>query len=158
MRLDTSRFGAIDVAEDAVITFTNPIIGFQDYRRFVLLPGPDGSAVKWLQSIDSGDLAFIVMDPKTVFRDYAVELAEHELSELAVSTADELDIYTLVVVPADKRNVRTNLKAPILVNPRQRLAKQTVLERSNYPVQFPLLQAQQGTEGPREATHARTHP
>ena len=40
MQLRTSRFGDIDVPDGSVITFTQPIIGFQEYRRFVLLPGP----------------------------------------------------------------------------------------------------------------------
>ncbi|HPN14197.1 MAG TPA: hypothetical protein PLA65_19220 [Spirochaetota bacterium] len=40
MQLETARFGSLEVAPDAVITFTQPILGFQDYRRFVVLPGP----------------------------------------------------------------------------------------------------------------------
>ncbi len=143
MRLETTRFGAIEIDEGAIITFTQPIIGFQEYRRYVLLPGPDGSAVTWLQSTDSGELAFILMDPRQIMAEYVCRLGEHELSELAVSTEDELDLYTTVVVPADATKIRTNLKAPILINPKQLLAKQTILEKSNYPVQFFLAQAQQ---------------
>ncbi len=143
MRLETTRFGAIEIDEGAIITFTQPIIGFQEFRRYVLLPGPEGSAVMWLQSTDSGELAFILMDPRQLVPEYACRLGDHELSELAASTEDELDLYTIVVVPADAAKIRTNLKAPIVINPKQRLAKQTILEKSNYPVQFFLAQAQQ---------------
>lgn len=143
MRLETTRFGAIEIDEGAIITFTQPIIGFQEYRRYVLLPGPEGSAVTWLQSTDSGELAFILMDPRQIMPEYTCHLSEHELSELAASTADELDLYTMVVVPGDASKIRTNLKAPIVINLKHRLAKQTILEKSNYPVQFFLAQAQQ---------------
>ena len=157
MRLETSRFGEIDVDDKSIITFTQPIIGFQEYRRFAVLPGPEDSRVKWLQSVDSGDLAFILMDPRDVTPEYEVKLSKGELAELAVSETNELDIYTLVVVPADPSQVRTNLKAPVLINPKQRLGKQTILDKSKYPVQFPLAQAQQGPDEPQEISNARTN-
>lgn len=156
MQLKTTRFGAIEVAEDAVITFIQPIIGFQDLRRFVLLPGPEGSFVCWLQSVDAADVAFLVMDPHLVMPAYAADLKPGELQELAVSSADELEVYTLVVVPQDHTQVRTNLKAPIVINPKQRLAKQAVLDRGDYPIQFYLMQARASEEEHREVEHARS--
>lgn len=148
MLLETTRFGAVEVDDDAVITFTQPIIGFQDYRRFVVLPGPEGSRVWWLQSTESGELAFVIMDPRSVVPDYEVRLGGHELTELAAKDVSELEVYTLVVVPQDPSEVRTNLKAPVLINRRQRLGKQTILEKSSYPVQFALAQVKRGAEAP----------
>lgn len=155
MQLRTSRFGDIEVPDGSIVTFTQPIIGFQEYRRFVLLPGPAESAVTWLQSTESGELAFLLMNPKDVVPDYKVHLGQHELSELAVSAVGELEIYTILVVSEDVSKVRTNLKAPILVNPRQRLGKQTVLEKSDYPIQFFLAKAREAAATPEEVRHAR---
>ena len=155
MRLETSRFGPLDIDDSTVITFTHPIIGFREFRRFVLIPGPNGAAIRWLQSCDDGALAFILMDPRDVMEGYSVKLSDHELSELAVADHSKLDVYTLVVVPQDKAQVRTNLKAPIVINPKQRLAKQAILDRSDYPVQFFLTQA--SGSAPQEATNARSH-
>ncbi len=156
MRLETSRFGPLEIDDSTVITFTHPIIGFREFRRFVLLPGPNGAAIRWLQSCDDATLAFILMDPRDVIDSYSVKLSDHELSELAVSDLSKLDVYTLVVVPQDKTQVRTNLKAPIVINPKQRLAKQTIMDRADYPVQFYLTQAGGGA-APEEATNARSH-
>lgn len=151
VRVETSRFGALDVASDALITFTQPIIGFQDYRRFVLVPGPEGSGVSWLQSTENEELAFLMIQPKTVMPDYKVTLQPLELAELAAPDIGSLELFTLLVVPEDKRKVRTNLKAPILINRVRGLGKQTVLEASDYPIQFFLAEAK-----PQEAAHART--
>ncbi|HOJ32386.1 MAG TPA: flagellar assembly protein FliW [Candidatus Hydrogenedentes bacterium] len=137
MLLETSRFGALEVDPNTVIIFTQPILGFQEYRRFILLPGPS-SFLKWLQSTDSGDLAFILLDPKSVVPDYQVNLGEQELAELAATRVEDLDIYTLVVVPQDPSRIRTNLKAPILLNMKHRLGKQTILDNSDYPIQYYL--------------------
>jgi flagellar assembly factor FliW len=156
MKLETTRFGAVDVEAELILTFTQPIIGFPEHRRFVFIPVPEGSGVKWLQSVESGELAFLVMNPRAVVADYRVELCESELAELAAESADCLDVYTLVVVPQDRSLVRTNLKAPILVNPEHRLAKQTILERSDYPVQYLLARGQQDPDQKEEAVHARS--
>ncbi len=156
MRLETTRFGVIEVEADAVITFTQPIIGFNDLRRFVLLPGPPDTVVKWLQSVERGDVAFILIDPRMIYQGYEVDLRPDEMAELAVGSATELDVYSLVVVPADHSQVRANLKAPIIVNPVQRLAKQAILERRDYPIQFFLARSQEESEVPKEVAHART--
>ena len=159
MELTTTRFGVLEIDADSVITFTQPIIGFEEYRRFVLLPGPEGSFVNWLQSVESGELAFLLMNPRDVLADYEVTPHESELSELAAAGPDELDVYSLVVVPQDPAQVRTNLKAPILINPRHRLGKQTVLDTSTYPIQFFLAQARRESQKPEqveEVSNARS--
>ena len=155
MQLSTSRFGNVEVPDESIVTFTQPIIGFQEYRRFVLLPGPQDSAVNWLQSTESGDLAFLLMNPRDVVADYRVKIGQHELAELAVTSIEELDIYTILVVSEDVSKVRTNLKAPVLLNPKQRLGKQTVLERSDYPIQFFLAEARKAATSPEEVPNAR---
>jgi flagellar assembly factor FliW len=157
MQITTSRFGVMDIDPDTIITFTQPIIGFQEFRRFILLPGPKDSGVSWLQSTESEDLAFLLMDPRSVIGDYAVPMGAHELAELAASTVEELEVYTLVVVPADHTKIRTNLKAPIVINQKIHLGKQTVLEKSDYPIQYFLAQDAHGRREPRrENYHART--
>ena len=156
MQMDTTRFGRLEIDPDTVITLTQPIIGFQDYRRFVLLPGPENSPLSWLQSTESDELAFLLMDPRRLIQDYNVHLNQHDFAELALSREDDLKIYTLVVVPDDPTQVRTNLKAPVLINIKQRLGKQTVLEKSDYPIQFFLAQAKTPADESAEVANART--
>ncbi|HRI87793.1 MAG TPA: flagellar assembly protein FliW [Candidatus Hydrogenedentes bacterium] len=154
MLLDTTRFGTLDIDPAQIITFTQPILGFQEYRRYILIPGPN-EPLTWLQSTDAGDLAFILLDPRSIMPEYEVDLRPPELAELAVATPAELLVFTLVVVPHDPAQIRTNMRAPVLINEKHRLGKQTILERSNYPIQFYLAQAR-SKSGP-EAPHARTH-
>ena len=156
MELETTRFGRIEYDPESVIVFTQPIIGFQEWRRYLIMPGPTGTSVTWLQSVERGDLAFLVMDPHRLIPDYEVKLSGAELAELAVSSVKELEVYTLMVVPADRTQVRTNLKAPIVVNRAKRLGKQTILDRSDYPVQYFLAQPQQPGGTSREVANARS--
>lgn len=157
MPLSTTRFGVLDIDPDTVITFTQPIIGFQEYRRYVRLPGPDNSRIIWLQSVDSGELAFLLMDPRQVIPDYTVTVTPHDLTELAAVTVSDLEVYTLLVVPEDPAKIRTNLKAPILINPKHRLAKQLVLDQADYPIQYFLAQAKGAVQNrQKEVSNARS--
>jgi len=140
MDFDTSRFGKITYNPEDVLTFTQPIIGFIQYRRFVLLPGPEGGTLFWLQSVEKGDLAFLLMNPYDVVPDYAVQLSDHDLAELGAVSREALKVFTLVVVPPNPAEIRTNLRAPILIHPATRLAKQLVMDRSDYPIQYYLVQ------------------
>ena len=157
MQLETTRFGSIDLDTESVITFTQPIIGFQEFRRFVVMPGPEGGCFTWLQSTDSGELAFLMMDPTAIIPEYTVELRPAELEELAVSSPTELESYTLVSAAHDRKEARTNLKAPILINRKDRLAKQTILEKSNYSIRYYLNKPQPGTKDFQGVHNARTN-
>jgi len=155
MRFSTTRFGEFDLNPEEVVTLTQPIIGFQEYRRFVLLPGPPESSLCWMQSTESGELAFLLMNPRQVITDYVVPLTPHDLSELAASNPEELEVYTLLVVPEDPAKIRTNLKAPVVINRKHRLGKQMVLDRSDYPIQYFLAQGTRGGKEPqKEVSHA----
>jgi len=155
MQLQTTRFGALDVDPDRVITFTQPILGFQDYRRFVLVSGPEGGTLNWLQSTESGELAFILMNPREVVPDYSVTLTRQDLAELAATAVGELDVYTLVVVPQDPTQIRTNLRAPIVINRKRQLAKQAIQEDSAHPIQFFLAPGKRAEGQAGEVSNAR---
>jgi flagellar assembly factor FliW len=144
--VETTRFGAIAYEPGDVITFTQPILGFNAYRRFLMLPGPS-PFLHWLQSTEAGELAFILMDPCSVVPDYSASVSKHDLAELAADDVSELEVHTIVVVPPDPSKIRTNLKAPVLLHRAQRLGKQVVLDRSDYPVQFHLAQVAPASGG-----------
>lgn len=146
----------LTIADQTVLVFTQPILGFQAFRRFVTLPDP-GGVLTWLQSVESGELAFLLLNPRAVIPDYRAVIRKEELAELDVTSVDELEVYTLVVVPSDRSQVRTNLKAPVLINRKKRLAKQTIMDGVDYPIQYYLAQGNRDKDAPEEVKNARSH-
>ncbi|MGC8738571.1 MAG: flagellar assembly protein FliW [Candidatus Hydrogenedens sp.] len=142
MKLQTTRFGEIEIDENQILLFVKPILGFQNCQKFMLLPGPKDSPLWWLQSIEDGALAFLLLEPLQVLPDYQVSFTPQDLHELQADSPQEISIYTLLVVPEDPTKIRTNLRAPIVINTKTRLAKQMVLDRTDYPVQWFLAQPQ----------------
>jgi len=136
MKVETTRFGTLEVDEQKIVCFTQPILGFSDCHRYIIIEGPGEGKIWWLQSCDKPELAFIVMDPLQVVPDYEVRLDASEVEDLRLEKAQDARLLTIVVVPDDRSKVRTNLRAPIVYNPKTNLAKQVVLQDSDYPVQY----------------------
>lgn len=134
--LRTRLFGEIEVKKVDIIEFTKPIIGFDDYKQYILLSKESIFPTFWLQSVDNPNLAFPVVSPFSIHEDYSVKLQQHDYEDLLLKEIDDLLILTLLVVPQDLSQMRTNLKAPIVYNPKMRIAKQVILQDEKYPINF----------------------
>jgi flagellar assembly factor FliW len=148
MMIETTRFGALPIDENQVITFPKGLPGFEDCRRFTLVPHPvtDGdqpSPFEWLQSVEDGALAFLAMDPRLVFPHYEPALPPAELEDVALAgraARGEAQLYALLTVPkGDPCAVTANLMAPVVINAQARLAKQIVIASDEYGLRHRLI-------------------
>ncbi|MBN2073595.1 MAG: flagellar assembly protein FliW [Actinobacteria bacterium] len=132
MRINTDRFGEVDVDESRIICFYKGIIGFENYHRFVVLDFLENSPFKWLQSLKDPSLAFVVCDPWSFFRDYAPEIPEVEKQELEIDSDTDIMLITIATVPKDISNTTLNLLSPLLINARKMIGNQVILYGSGY--------------------------
>jgi flagellar assembly factor FliW len=127
MKLETTRFGAMDVPEADVYTFSEGLLGFADARRFALLDGPKGGPFRWLQSADDPSLAFVVADPAPFFADYRVRVREEDLASVGLKDVAEGSVLVILTVPRDPRQITANLQGPLVLNRGARRARQLIL-------------------------------
>jgi flagellar assembly factor FliW len=132
LKVLTTRFGEITVKKDDVVLFPKGLLGFEQCQRFCLLSNPEYAPFAHLQSLDDPALSFVVVNPRTFFPHYKVEVDPREIAEL--NAADVQDIATLgiVTVPEDLSRMSVNLQGPVLLNRRNNYAKQVVLVHSPY--------------------------
>lgn len=140
MKITTSRFGQIDISDDKVITLPDGMPGFAE-TRFTLINPEKHAPFCWLQSLGNPDLAFVVVDARETFPDYAVSLTSEEYERLALDENTEVVVLLVVTLAADPAAVTVNLQGPIVLNPERMLAKQIVLEGSRFPTKHPLFGA-----------------
>lgn len=142
MKLSSNRFGDLEVAEEALLTFPSGLVGFPSHRRFVVVEVGDSSEYQWLQSADEPSLAFVLLDLQALDTDYQVEIPDDNLQELDVQSTDTLSLLAVVTIPNDApERASANLRAPIVVNQRTRKGKQLILHES-IPIRFPLIPEQ----------------
>jgi flagellar assembly factor FliW len=139
MKYRSSRFGTLDVADEAILEFPSGLLGFPDQRRYVMLDHDTDAPFKWLQSLDEPGLAFVVMDPALFHADYRVEYSREALAEIHADESDDMALAVILTIPSeDPGRITANLRGPLLVNPRTRLCKQLVLS-DDYPTRYPLF-------------------
>ena len=66
MKADTRLFGPIEIEDEKIIEISQGIIGFPDLKHFTLIYDSERetqSAIRWLQSMDDGDIAMPVIAP-----------------------------------------------------------------------------------------------
>ncbi len=133
----TKRFGEIEVDSDQVIRMVSPVLGFPEARRFVLRPHGPGSVFFWLQSLENGDLAFVVVPAATVDTAYCPPLAGADRQELGL-TASQVPEFLLILnlSRAEKLKITANLLGPVALNAEKRLAKQLLLDPAHYDIAF----------------------
>jgi flagellar assembly factor FliW len=140
VRVDSTRFGIIDVDDSIVITFEQGMIGFPEQRRYAILKQREDSVFMWLHSLDEGSLAFPIVLPWVFYWDYEVDLADADMDAIGVSRADQISIYCVVNVGADVRNATINLFAPIVVNNADRRGRQVINTIEGYTTRDRLFQ------------------
>ncbi len=140
MKVETSRFGTVEIDEGKVLHFVKGILGFPNDLRYALLPHKDNSPFFWLQSLDSPDLAFVVINPALIVSDYSFELPEDAERELQLGEKDKAEALVIVTFRnrqnGDARSMSANLLGPVVINVDKRLAKQVVLDPNRYPVRY----------------------
>lgn len=135
MRINTSRFGRIDVDAGDIIQFPSGLPGLEDCREWALLADSTNDALGWLQCTTRGDMALAVVSPRRFVPDYQVRIPRSELTPLAISDISQAQV--VVVVGKTDTTLTLNLKAPIVINLEARTGRQVVAS-GDHPLQYQL--------------------
>jgi flagellar assembly factor FliW len=144
MKINTSRFGEIEVDRQSVVDMPEGMLGFAEFKQFVLIRHTEGSPFLWYQAVDEPNLAFVMIDPFIFFPDYEVVLAREDLDALEVEELGSLAVFSVVVIPENPEDMTANLRGPVLINVEKRIARQVVLNDERYSPHQPILETVRG--------------
>ena len=139
MKLPTTRFGYIEIDESLVIMVTEGIPGFERLKRYAILPQDRNIPFWWFQSIEDGEVAFVVVDPYIIKPDYNPVISEDDMRFLKMERKKDMALMAIVTIKSNPLAVSANLRAPIVVNLKRRLAKQIVLDDVIYPIHYNMV-------------------
>jgi flagellar assembly factor FliW len=156
MQIESTRWGTIEVPDDAIIHFPRGLYGLEAAHDFCLLqhevvaegtgvsmgdfdegdPEPGSILPKpcfyWLQAADAPAIAMIVTNPLLHFPDYEVRVQDAAAELLQASSAADVAVYTSVTVGPDPGRVYTNLLGPLVIHHAARRGMQLILDGSRY--------------------------
>lgn len=140
MKIITRDFGEQEIEDDKLITFPDGIIGFEDVKKYALLsPLGDGVFPMWLQAVGSKEPCFVVYDPMEIYGDYRFEITDEEQKSLNISEDSPYRCLAVAIVPEDYKKTTINLRCPIVVNTKERVAAQIILTE-HYDFRAPVYE------------------
>ena len=122
-----------------VITFNNGLPGFESLKTFVLEDIKGSEPFKTLKSTEDENIGFVTIVPFDFKVDYEVKLTEAVINSLKIEAPEDVLILNTVTLNSDVKKITTNLKAPIIINSKNNLGYQMILDRENYSIKHPLI-------------------
>lgn len=140
MKLNTVRFGEIDIDEARIFNFVMPLIGFDTRTRFVIIEPSQDALFKWLQSVDDPALAFPIISVSALNFDYTIDLPDNVVELLRITNVESLLVMNITSIPQDDpKGTTINLLAPVIFNLDSQTAGQVVLSGSGYDISYPMF-------------------
>lgn len=130
IRLDGTRFGTIELPDDAAIAFPRGIIGFNDETSFAIVERDKG-VIGYLQSLKTPGLALPIIDGALLRPNYP-QTSPEELARSLGIEPENLALLVVVHVDTEDRSLRANLLAPIAIDAQARRAQQIILDPDRY--------------------------
>lgn len=120
------------------LQFDEGLPGFREFRRFILTQTDKEKPFAWLRSLDDESLAFPVIEAFHLLPDYEVDVDDQDLKSLGEPSVQDCSLMLVLKVDVDESvKIQTNLRAPIVINTRERCAKQVIARNAE---DFPELQ------------------
>ncbi|WP_352400302.1 flagellar assembly protein FliW [Anaerotignum sp.] len=139
MELVTKYFSNMEYDDNDVLLFKTGIFGFEKYKKFILIRFDNSTnSFICLQSIDDADIAFVMINPSNLIPDYEITLEDADVQDLDLQDIQKLAVYNICVLRDDVPKSTVNLRCPVIVNTDNGLAKQIILENSDYPFKYPF--------------------
>lgn len=142
--MQTTRFGKVEIDDSQILTLPSGLLGFSNERHFVLLNDEEPeSPFQWLHSVDTPDLAFVVIGPHFAYPDYKVSLTEDHLRKLEADSTEQVAVRCILTMARELSNITINLQGPLLLNLEKRIGMQLVIPDGKYNTRHPLFGDQQ---------------
>ncbi len=138
MLLETKYFGETEIVMEKIIRFPSGLPGFNEEQQFVLLDIPGNELVQLLQSVRTPDVSFFITNPHQYFGNYTFQLTDSILEALKIRHEKEIVILSIMTIQQPFSSSTLNLKAPIIMNAKERLGKQLILDSDHYPLKAQL--------------------
>jgi flagellar assembly factor FliW len=139
MVIQTSRFGPVMFETDDILNFPEGLLGFSDLRQFVLVDDPADEIFIWLQSCETPNIAFPVLEPELFAASYKIGLTKTDTENLKLLPTEKTKYLCVITIPDDPTMMSANMKAPIIINLDKKICRQCVLQDNSLAIREPIF-------------------
>lgn len=125
IKVNTTRFGEISIPQEKIITFKDGIPGFSESKRYAILDYKD-TFLKWLQSLDEPDLAFLIVEASSLEPNYHFIIDKSVKDYLDVE--DENSLIVFLILRVENGVIKANFNGPLIFNYQNMLGVQVIID------------------------------
>jgi flagellar assembly factor FliW len=138
MHIQSTRFGEIEIRDDAVLVFADGLIGLPG-TQYALIAESEDSPFYWLHSLEHPEIALPVTSPWLFFPEYEVKVSDEDVDSLELESPDQAEVFSVVRATEDLEDFTANLAAPVIIHAAKRIGRQILNEIGGYRVRQPLF-------------------
>lgn len=137
----TRNFGAIEYQQAELFFFPQGLPGFADETKFLPVELPDQFPLVYLQSLRTPDLCFAALPVNSVITGYRLGVTAGDLEGIGLRPDVQVgtDMLCLALICFAEEGAAANLRAPVIINLKNRMAAQIIQNDDRYPIRFPLV-------------------
>jgi flagellar assembly factor FliW len=124
MKIYTNQFGEIEFDENMLIEFKDCIIGFEEYKKYLLINSGE-ELIMWLTSVDEPEIVFPLCSIRILMDEYPEESGSEP--------------FGIVKLDPDPLKITINLKAPVYIDQDKKSGFQKILDEDNLPIDYILF-------------------
>ena len=125
--------------KETIIHFDEGLIGFSDCKDFQLMENDSIAPFRLLQSPETKEVGFLVLEPSLVMPNYYSRIPEREWESIGVEVGARRLAFVICVIGASPKESTGNFQAPLIVNYNRMIGRQVILTDAGLSVRQSLL-------------------
>lgn len=124
------------------VMFKKGIPGFEQLKNFVIRDLEDNEKFKIMES-EAGEISFVTTSPFEFYSDYEINLNDETIKDLEVHKSEDVLVLSIITLGRTLEKSTMNLQAPLVINVKNGLGKQYIMQNSKYETKHPLIRREQ---------------
>ncbi|RDY28915.1 flagellar assembly protein FliW [Romboutsia weinsteinii] len=124
------------------VTFKKGIPGFEYLRKFRIEDVNNSKDYKIIRSLEE-DISFSAVLPFNIYNEYEIDLTEEIVKELEIKHPTDVLVLNIITLGKTLEESTVNLKAPVIINVSNNMAKQFIIQCDTYDTKHLLIRRNQ---------------
>ncbi|MBP1890042.1 flagellar assembly factor FliW [Clostridium moniliforme] len=120
------------------VVFEKGIPGFENINEFEIKDLENNNRFKIVESLDN-EVSFATINPFEIYNEYEIDLNDETIKELQIENPKDVLILTIITLGKTLESSTINLKAPLVINIKNKLGRQFIIQGDKYNTKHPLV-------------------
>ena len=120
------------------IIFKKGLPGLEYLNSFIIKDLDGNEKFKILESKE-GEVSFVTITPFEIYSEYEINLNDETIKELQIDRPEDVLVLSIITLGKTLETSTMNLQAPLVINIKNNLAKQFIMQNSKYETKHPLV-------------------